>query len=312
MVATAGDAQALQQALRDELRDPSVALYFSVEDQWRSADGTLTAAPGGPDRDIVGMLVEEGRPRVLASLDGGDRLDPVRRRVALASAEMVLHAAFVAIERDAYVAELAASRTRITAEAESQRRRLERMLHDGVQQSLLAATATLSRAKLAWRSSNSDAVAASIEEAHRQLLDALGELRNVARGIYPAALAETGLVGGVENLAARWPTVTLTVEPPEDAYAALPLDRASLLYFAIAEGLNNAHKYGTPPVTIRLRQDADTVTGEIADAGQGGARLVSGGGIEGLGDRASGLGGSVRLTSPDGGPTTLTVVLPRH
>jgi len=311
MVATAGDAQALEEALRDELRDPSIALYFRVEDGWRTAAGAPTVPPGGADRDIVELLVEDTAPRALVSLDGEDRLDPVRRRVALAAAGMVLHAASVAIERDAYVSELAASRTRIAAEAESQRRRLERMLHDGVQQSLLAATATLSRAKLARRSGDAEAVESSIEEAHRQLLDALAELRSLARGIYPAALAESGLVGGVENLAARWPTVTLEVEPPEDAYVDLPPDRASLLYFAIAEGLNNAHKYGTPPVTVSLRQDAGTVTVEVVDSGPGGARLLPGGGIEGLRDRAAGLGGSVRVVSPAEGPTSLTVTLPR-
>jgi len=210
------------------------------------------------------------------------------------------------------VAELAASRTRITAAGEAQRRELERMLHDGIQQSLLATTATLSRAKLAGGAGDSGQVAASIDQATTQLLDALADLRQVARGIYPAALAESGLVAGVQSLTDRWQTVNLLVTPPESRYDDVADDNASLLYFAVAEGLANAHKYGTPPVTVVLRQDTATVTVEVSDAGQGGPVITPGGGLEGLRDRVNGLSGHLELHSPPGGPTHLTVVLPRR
>ena len=312
LVATAGDPVGLEAALRAELNDPTVELFFRVDDGWRSSAGAPAEPPVGPDRDIVGLGDPDGRVVVLASLDPVDRLDPVRRRVALAASGMVLSAASVAIERDAYVEEVAASRTRIAAEAEAQRRKLERMLHDGVQQSLLATTATLSRARLAGRSGDARQVEASIEEARRQLLDALAELRALARGLYPAALAESGLVAGVQSLTDRWQTVNLLVTPPESRYDDVAEDNASLLYFAVAEGLANAHKYGTPPVTVVLRQDTATVTVEVSDAGQGGPVITPGGGLEGLRDRVNGLSGHLELHSPPGGPTHLTVVLPRR
>jgi signal transduction histidine kinase len=312
LVGTAGDPRGLEAALREELRDPTVELFFRTDDGWRTSAGVPVEPPTRTDRDVVELGVPGGRATVLASLDPDDRLDPVRRRVALAASGMVLSAASVAIERDAYVEEVAASRTRIAAEAEAQRRNLERMLHDGVQQSLLATTATLSRAKLAARSGDAAQLDASLEETRKQLLDALAELRSLARGIYPAALAESGLVGGVQSLTDRWQTVSLLVAAPEDRYSDVAEANASLLYFAIAEGLANAHKYGTPPVAVVLRQDATTVTGEVTDAGGGGAAFTAGGGLEGLRDRVNGLSGRLELSSPPGGPTRLTVTLPRR
>lgn len=312
LLATAGDPIGLQRVLRDELSDPSVELYFLVDDAWYTAEGIRRDPPTGSDRDVVQLAVQHGRPAVMASLDPQDRLDAVRRRLALATSGVVLNAASLAIERDAYVAEIAASRTRIATEAEAQRRQLERMLHDGIQQSLLATTATLSRAKLASRAGDTGTVGESIGQAHTQLLSTLAELRRLARGLYPSALVEAGLLGGVRSLTERWDEAELTIAGPEEAYEDLSRERGSLLYFAIAEGLANAHKYGRGPVTVDLSQDEATVTGAITDAGPGGAVIVPEGGLAGLGDRVLGLGGSLTLLSPPGGPTSLTVTIPRH
>lgn len=311
VLSTAGDPLALQDMLRNELIDPSVELLFRVDGEWMNVSGTPSTPPTGPDRDVVELASTDGRPAVVASLDPLDRLDPVRRRVALSAAGMALNAAAVTVERDAYVAELAASRTRITAAGEAQRRELERMLHDGIQQSLLATTATLSRAKLAGGAGDSGQVAASIDQATTQLLDALADLRQVARGIYPAALAESGLVGGAQSLADRWPGLVLDIRGPEQGFDNMGPDQASVLYFALSEGLSNAHKYGKAPVRLVLSQDRDTVTGEVHDSGPGGAVLEPGGGLAGLRDRVRALGGRFDLSSPAGGPTVFSVTLPR-
>ena len=107
------------------------------------------------------------------------------------------------------------------------------MLHDGIQQSLLATTATLSRAKLAGGAGDSGQVAASIDQARTQLLDVLADLRQVARGIYPAALAESGLVGGAQSLAGRWPGLVLDIRGPEQGFDNIGPDQASVLYLSL-------------------------------------------------------------------------------
>lgn len=312
LLATAGKPLGLRTVLREELVDPSVEVYFLVDGRWLGADGAPAEPPSGPGADVVTLSRAGGIPTVQVSLDPSDRLDPGRRRVALAASRLVLNAAQLAIERDAYVDELAASRSRIAAGAEAQRRQLERTLHDGIQQVLLATTATLSRAKLARRAGDEAGLGRAIDEAHGQLLEALAELRRLARGIYPAPLAESGLVGGVQSLARRWPEVALNVVPPLNGYADLDSDHASLVYFAVAEGLANAHKHAHGPVTVTLRQDAATVSGEVVDGGPGGADFAPGGGLTGLRDRVQGLGGTLELTSVPGSPTRLVVTLPRH
>lgn len=312
LLATGGDPLSVRTVLREELVDPSVELYFRVEDRWLAADGAVSLPPVGADRDLVTLAMIDDRPSVLVALDPSDKLDPGRRRVALAASGVVLNAAALAIERDAYVTELAASRGRIAAAAEAQRRGLERTLHDGIQQGLLAATATLSRVKLAARRGDWSQANASIDEGHAQILEALAELRRLARGIYPAALAESGLVGGVQSLVQHWPNVHLIIHEPAAGYHDLAPDHASLIYFAVAEGLANAHKYGAEPVSITLDQDAETVSGQVTDGGPGGARFSRGGGLAGLRDRVEGLGGSITLTSPRGGSTAIKVVLPRQ
>lgn len=313
LLETAGHPMGLQSVLQEELKDPGLRLSFRVDGAWLGADGVHVEPPvASDDVDVVTLASDATLPTVLVSMDPSDRLDPVRRRVALAASRLVLSAARATIERDAYVAELAASRARIAASAEAQRRQFERLLHDGIQQVVLAATATVSRAKLAWRAGDEQQVTDTLAEAHEQLLDALAELRKLARGVYPAPLAESGLVGGVQSLTDRWPGARMTAIPPVSSYADVAPDHASLIYFAVAEALTNAHKHGEPPVSVTMRHDASTVTVEVCDSGTGGARFEPGGGLAGLRDRIEGLQGRLDLTSLPGSPTRLAVTMPRQ
>lgn len=238
--------------------------------------------------------------------DPGGRRDPVRRRFALATLQMVREAAAVAAERDAYLAEVAASRARIVAEGAAQRRRLERLLHDGVQQSLLALVATLSEAKLA---DGGEEGVRLVDDAQRQLLATLEDLRRIARGVYPLEVAHGGLLDGVRNLVGRWPGASLTVTASEDALASVSEDHAALLYFVVAEALSNAHKHGMPPVGVTLGCEQACVTATITDAGPGGASFKPGGGLVGLRDRVESLGGRLVVESPPGGATQVRVQL---
>ena len=183
LLAAAGDAAAVEDVLRRELRDPTLVLGFRLTDEWVSARGDLVPALGDrPGRLQRVLLEEDARPVALLDADDQVGLDPARLRVTLAAATLVLQNTRLAVERSAHLAELAASRARIVEAGVEQRRRLERDLHDGAQQSLLAVATTLSRASLAHGEGDLRTV---VDDARVQLTAALAELRSLARGIHP-------------------------------------------------------------------------------------------------------------------------------
>ncbi len=191
--------------------------------------------------------------------------------------------------------------------AMADRRQIERDLHDGAQQRLLALGMNLG---MALEKFESDPTAARglVDDAHRELQRAVAELRNLARGVHPAVLTDRGLDAALSALAARSPVpvrldVDLTERPPASVEATA--------YFIVAEALTNAARYANASaVEIHVRRAADTLHVEISDNGVGGAELRPGGGLMGLVDRASSVEGWLRLTSPAGGPTVLTAELP--
>jgi signal transduction histidine kinase len=202
--------------------------------------------------------------------------------------------------------ELAASRARIVAAGDAERRRLERNLHDGAQQQLVSLSLALRMA----RSTLDEASQASVllDAASDQLMQALAELRELARGIHPAILTDQGLRAAVEALARRCPVpVELSIDPPQDLSSQV--EAAS--YYVISEALTNTAKYAnaqTARVSVR-RTDAQLHV-EVADDGRGGADRKLGSGLNGLVDRVSALGGQLRIVSPAGCGTTVTADLP--
>jgi PAS domain S-box-containing protein len=203
-------------------------------------------------------------------------------------------------------AELAASRARIVAAGDAERRRLERNLHDGAQQQLV----TLSLALRMARSTLDEASEAAVmlDAASDQLMQALAELRELARGIHPAILTDQGLRAAVEALARRCPVpVELSIDPPQD----IPSQVEAASYYVISEALTNTAKYAnaqTARVSVH-RGDAQLHV-EVADDGRGGADRKLGSGLSGLADRVSALGGCLRVVSPVGRGTTVTADLP--
>jgi signal transduction histidine kinase len=194
-------------------------------------------------------------------------------------------------------AEVAASRARIVEAADATRRRLERDPHDGAQQTLVAASITLARAKVQARGTGLEALVA---EALDQLREALAELRELARGIHPAVLTERGLRAALELLAARSP-VPVDVRAPAQR---LPPGVEAALYFTAAEALTNVAKYAraaSAAVRVEIREGA--VAEEIADDGVGGASATAGSGLRGLADRLAAVGGTLEVESPTGGGT---------
>lgn len=192
--------------------------------------------------------------------------------------------------------------------AEVERSRIERDLHDGVQPRLVSVGMTLGMAK---RKIDEDPSQARVllDEAHASTKDAITELRRLARGFHPAVLEDQGLDAALSALvaASRIPVkldVRMAGRAAREAEAAM--------YFAIAESLANIAKHSGAKcarVTVVSRPDG-ALWGRIEDDGSGGARVVPGGGLDGILNRVRAAGGVLNLSSPQGGPTTIEVSLP--
>jgi PAS domain S-box-containing protein len=203
-------------------------------------------------------------------------------------------------------AEVAASRARIVAAGDAERRRLERNLHDGAQQQLV----TLSLALRMARSKLDEAseAAAMLDEASDQLMRALAELRELARGIHPAILTDQGLESALEALAGRTP---VPVELSVAARGDVPDQIEATVYYVVAEALTNTVKYAHATcVRVSVECNGGRMTVNVADDGRGGADRKRGSGLSGLADRVSALGGRLHVVSPSGGGTTVTADLP--
>ncbi|MFE2037862.1 sensor histidine kinase [Streptomyces scopuliridis] len=203
------------------------------------------------------------------------------------------------------VTELSRSRVRLVDAFEAERRRIERDLHDGAQQRLVALTMTLGLARL---DAPPGPVADRIGTAHREAGEALAELRELIRGIHPKVLTDYGLAAAVADLADRSALpVDVRIEPAwrfSDAVEATA-------YFVVSEALANAGRHsGASRVTVSGRYGDGRLVLEIEDDGDGGARAGGGSGLTGLADRVSVLDGRLSLSSPAGGPTVLRVEIP--
>jgi signal transduction histidine kinase len=202
---------------------------------------------------------------------------------------------------------LQASRARGVDAAESDRRRIERDLHDGAQQRLLAVAMDIGRAR-AKMDDDPVGARALIEQAHAGTKEAISELRDLARGIYPAILTDRGLDPALSGLAARAPVpVEVDVDLPDRPPAAVE----SIAYFIVAESLANIAKYARATrAAIKVSRDDHWVIVEISDNGVGGAAASRGGGLSGLADRAATIDGILTVNSPRGGPTVIRADLP--
>jgi PAS domain S-box-containing protein len=203
--------------------------------------------------------------------------------------------------------QLAASRARIVHAGDEERRRLERNLHDGAQQRLvaLALTLRLCEARLAGADGETRQL---LKRAGEELSAALAELRELARGIHPAILTDRGLVPALQMLAAR-PSVPVELSAP--LADRLPQQVEAAAYYLVAEALTNASKHsGASLVRVTVTRVDGTALVEVADDGVGGADQRGGSGLRGLCDRVEALGGTLDLRSPPGAGTTLRARIP--
>ena len=237
-----------------------------------------------------------------ASLDDDpEMIDAVRAATAIAIENERLHE-----EADERLAQLRASRERLLTAGDAERRRIERNLHDGAQQRLVALALQL---RLARGSIHADPAAAEqlVTAAGDELARSLEELRELARGIHPAVL-DHGLAAALDSLAAVSPVPTSVVCDVEERLPP-PVELAA--YFVASEALANVAKYaGASAASVRTVRSAGGLVVEIADDGAGGADERAGTGLRGLRDRVEALDGTLLVTSPPGEGTVVTAELP--
>ncbi len=256
-------------------------------------DGTLV------DVSIAAAPVRDGSGRVVGNMVA---YTDITERKAQAAEVHRLNA-----ELHVRLAELAASRARIVAAGDVERRRLERNLHDGAQQRLVTLSLALGAAR-AKVDSDPAAARAALADAGEELAVALEELRELARGLHPALLTERGLRAAVEGLVARVP---VPVEIAEVSDERLPEPVEAAAYYLIAEALTNATKYAeASKVRVRVALSNGSAVVEVADDGAGGADPAGGSGLRGLADRVETLGGSLEVVSPIGAGTLLRAEIP--
>jgi signal transduction histidine kinase len=210
-------------------------------------------------------------------------------------------------ELEAKVEELRASRHRIVEAGYAERRRVERDLHDGAQQRLMALTMNLrlARDKL---DAEPAATAELLDEAMEELGAATAELRELARGIHPVVLTDRGLAAALGGLAERSPVPVEVVAAPGER---LPAPVESATYFVVAEALTNVARYADAELaTVRVERRNGAVEIEISDDGAGGADPEAGTGLRGLADRVAALDGSFEVRSEQGEGTTVAARIP--
>jgi signal transduction histidine kinase len=214
------------------------------------------------------------------------------------------------IGSDLFARERTLTETRAAAVdlAAEDRRRIERDLHDGVQQRLVSLAMDLGRAKEKM-DTDPDRAKELVTDAHEEAKLAITEVRDLARGIHPAVLTDRGLDAALSSLAARSP---VPVEVSVDVVARPPASTEAAAYFVVSEALTNVAKHAKASkasVTVR-RADDGWLTIQVQDDGVGGASIVEGSGLAGLRDRVRALDGEMHLLSPEGGPTVLMVEIP--
>jgi signal transduction histidine kinase len=301
--ATPGEPE-LRDALRRALHDPDLTLAY-----WRPDSSGFVDSGGRPvalphNERTASIVERDGRPVAALMHDAAVELDPELVEAVAAAAGLALENERLQAELRARLEDLRASRARILEAEATERRRLERNLHDGAQQRLVALALEL---RVAEARDDPAANREVFSAASSQLYQAIDELREIARGIHPALLTDRGLGPALDSLAARTP-LAVTVEVDDDR---LPEAIEIAAYYVTAEALTNVVKHANADTAaVRLERGADRVILEVADDGIGGADLARSSGIRGLTDRVEALDGRLFIWSPPGQGTRIRAEFP--
>jgi signal transduction histidine kinase len=228
-------------------------------------------------------------------------------RAVGAAASIALENERLNAELRARVEELRASRARIVRAGDDERRRLERDLHDGAQQRLVALALNM-RLIESRLETDPDGAKELLRDTATELSEATTELRELARGLHPAVLSDRGLRPALEALAGRAP---LDVELAGAPDGRLPAPVESASYFVVAEALTNVARYAKASrASVSVGRANGSVTVEVRDDGVGGADPAAGSGLRGLADRVAALDGRLEVDSPPGEGTMVRAVIP--
>ena len=299
----------LEQVLARALHDPTLQLAYWLPDRdaFVDAEGRPVELPAtGGDRAVT-ILRHDGAPVAAMLHDAALDDDPALVRAVAATARMTIENERLQAAVRAQLEEVRASRARIVEFGDAERRRVERNLHDGAQQRLVNISLALGIARSQVGATSEQEMAVALDDAAAELRLALGELRELARGIHPVILSEAGLGPALVSLAERSPIpVTVADVPPE----RLPSRVEETAYYVASEALANAAKHAhATTVSISVRRLEGELLVEVDDDGVGGAD-PDGSGLRGLADRVAALDGHLRVHSPDGKGTRITAELP--
>ena len=300
----------LTETLAAAMGDPTLQLAYWLPDPGKFVDSTGHAmeVPGDDDPVRAATMVERDGERIGALVhDRSLCEEPELVGTAAAAAALAMANERLEAELRARLEELRESRAKLVETSLAERQRLERDLHDGAQQRLVALSLQVhvARAKI---TSDPDAAGAILDRARDELNLALEELRELARGIHPAVLTDRGLGAAIAGLASRFPMPVQVLTTP---LARLPSAVEAAAYFVVSESLANMAKHaGASHATVRVARQNGVALVEVSDDGCGGASLEAGSGLRGLADRLAGLDGRLEVVSPPGEGTTVRARIP--
>lgn len=299
--------------LRDELalalddRTLEVAFWLPERGEFVDADGFVLAVPEDGPKRAVTRLEQDGEPLAVLVHDPSLRDEPKLVEAVAAAARLALQNARLHAEVSAQLAKVKESRSRIVTAADEERRRIERDIHDGAQQRLVALALELRSAQRRLGEDVDPELEGLLSSAADELQVAVDELRELAHGIHPGILVQGGLAAALESLAGRSP-VPVSVEATQERF---PPEIEGTAYFVASEGLANVVKHaGASRAAIRARHAHGLLVVEIEDDGVGGAEAQNGSGLRGLADRVEAIGGRLRVESVAGSGTKVVGEIP--
>jgi signal transduction histidine kinase len=298
----------LRAALADALRDQSLTLAYWLPEfgRWVDRQGRPVELPE-PDSGRASTLIDQGGERMAVLIHDASLVDePELLDAVQAAAAIALENGRLQAQLSARLEELRGSRRRMIEAGQLERQRLERNLHDGAQQRLIALSLELGL--LEERLQADPEIRSRLDQARGEIALSLEELRDVARGLHPAVVTGHGLAVALESLTARATVpVRLTVELDE----RMPERLEVAAYYVVSESLTNIAKHaGATSATVDVNRLHGQVVVEIVDDGVGGADTERGSGLRGLADRVEGLGGRLRIWTPRGGGTRVRAEMP--
>jgi signal transduction histidine kinase len=313
LVETLGRADDRRRSLRESLSaalgDSSLTLAYWIPEQEAYVDvqGQRVELPAPGSGRIATPIERGGAPLAMVVHDESLAEERDLVRAVGGAAALTLENERLAAELRARIEDLRASRARMVQAGDDERRRLERDLHDGAQQRLVALALNLKLARTSF-DDDPDSVRGLMDEAIEELTEATAELRELARGIHPAILTDRGLDAAVNALAGRASVPVEVGTVPAERLAA-PVE--STAYFVVAEALTNVARYSQASYAeVEIGRANGTLVVEVRDDGVGGADPKRGSGLRGLADRVAAVDGRLVVTSEPGAGTIVHAEIP--